>query len=271
MTERGVVIITGGNRGIGLAAAELLAARGLKVVLVARRREQGEAAVARLGAGAELVVGDLADRARTAALADVLGERFPDIRALVHNAGIWPSRRELNADGFEQAFFTNHLAPFLLDHLLEERLKASGSAVVRVSAGLYVKGKVDPERTPTGADFHPIRTYADTKLANLLMLPLLAERWKDAGVTVNALHPGVIRTGLGDRRGPVGLLLKAIKRTWQPPEAGGRPVARLVTDPPAASGAYFDVDKETPLEPVALDTALAERLWADASAALDVS
>ena len=94
---------------------------------------------------------------------------------------------------------------------------------------------------------------------------------KDAGVTVNALHPGVIRTGLGDRRGPVGLLLKAVKRTWQPPEEGGRPIARLVTDGPATSGAFFDVDKEVPLEPVALDAATAKRLWADASAALDVS
>jgi len=271
MTEHGVVIITGGNRGIGLAAAEHLVARGVKVAVVARRREQGEAAVSRLGPDAELVVGDLSDRARAAALADRLGERFSDIRALVHNAGIWPSKRVLNADGFEQAFFTNHLAPFLLNHLLEERLKESGAAVVQVGAGLYIKGKVDPERTPTGEDFHAIRTYADTKLANLLMLPLWAERWKDAGVTVNALHPGVIRTGLGDRRGPIGLLLKAVKRTWQPPEEGGRPVARLVTDGPATSGAFFDVDKEVLLDPVALDTALAKRLWADASTALDVA
>lgn len=271
MTHQGVVIITGGNRGIGLATAELLAAEGLKVALVARRRDQGEAAAARLGGGAELVVGDLSDRAGVAALAEELKERFPDVRTLVHNAGIWPSKRVLNADGFEQAFFTNHLAPFLLNHLLEERLAHGGATVVQVSAGLYIKGKVDPERTPTGQDFHAIRTYADTKLANLMMLPLFAERWKDAGVTVNALHPGVIRTGLGDRRGPLGLLLKAVKRTWQPPEEGGRPVARLVTHVPATSGAYFEVDKETPLDPVALDAVLARRLWADASAALDVS
>ncbi len=271
MTEHGVVIITGGNRGIGLATAELLAAEGIEIALVARRRERGEEALARLGGRAELVVGDLSDRAGTTALADELKERFPDVRALVHNAGIWPHRRVLNADGFEQAYFTNHLAPFLLGHLLEERLKESAATVVQVSAGLYVKGKVDPERTPTGADFHAIRTYADTKLANLMMVPLFAERWKDAGVTVNALHPGVIRTGLGDRRGPLGLLLKAVKRTWQPPEEGGRPVARLVTAPPGTSGAYFDVDKETPLERPALDAALARRLWDDASAALDVS
>ncbi|MEO3787728.1 SDR family NAD(P)-dependent oxidoreductase [Actinocorallia sp. B10E7] len=271
MTEQGVVVITGGNRGIGLATAELLVAGGAKVALVARSREQGEAAAARLGENAELVVGDLADRAGVTALAGELRERFPDLRTLVHNAGIWPSKRVLNADGFEQAFFTNHLAPFLLNHLLEDRLEECGSTVVQVSAGLYVKGKVDPERTPTGQDFHAIRTYADTKLANLMMLPLFAERWKDAGVTVNALHPGVIRTGLGDRRGPIGLLLKLVKRSWQPPEEGGRPVARLVTDVPATSGAYFDVDKEIPLDPMALDTALARRLWADASAALDVS
>ena len=74
-------------------------------------------------------------------------------------------------NGLEQAFVTNHLAPFLLNHELEPLLVASGARVVQVSAGLYVKGRADPARTPTGLDFHPVRTYADTKLCNLLLVP----------------------------------------------------------------------------------------------------
>jgi hypothetical protein len=136
--------------------------------------------------------------------------------------------------------------------------------VVQVSAGLYVKGAVDPERTPVGADFHPIRTYANTKLANLLMLPLFARRWQ--AVTIDAVHPGVIRTGLGDRRGPLGLLLKAVKLTWRSPEEGARPVVRLLHAP--GSGRYFNELRE---EPVAYDTDLARRLWDDAAKALDVA
>jgi NAD(P)-dependent dehydrogenase (short-subunit alcohol dehydrogenase family) len=184
---------------------------------------------------------------------------------LVHNAGLWPSHRVLNEDGFEQAFFTNHLAPFLLNHLLEGRLRR----VVQVSAGLYVKGRVDPDRTPTGEDFHAMKTYANTKLANLLMLPLFTERWKDAGVTIDAVHPGVLRTGLGDRSGVLGLILKAVKWTWKPAEQGASPVVNLLAS--EGTGRYFHELGKIPLEPAACDTTLARRLWDDAVKALDVA
>ncbi|WP_211359997.1 SDR family NAD(P)-dependent oxidoreductase [Actinocorallia herbida] len=263
------VVITGAGRGIGLATARELAERGDRVVLVARNREQGEAARDEIGGDAELVVGDLGTRDGVAALASELRARFPETDALVHNAGIWPGRKVLNADGFEQAFFTNHLAPFLLNHLLEDVLKANAARVVQVTAGLYPKGRVDPERTPQGLDFHSIRTYADTKLANLMTVPLFAERWKDAGVTITAVHPGVIRTGLGDRPGPLGLLLKLVKRSWAAPEAGARPVARLVAEPSPAL--YYEEERPTDLVAPATDTALARRIWADAAAAFDVA
>ncbi|MFD3928358.1 SDR family NAD(P)-dependent oxidoreductase [Streptomyces sp. NPDC058614] len=74
------------------------------------------------------------------------------------------------------------------------------------------------------------RTYFDSKRANVLMMPLFAERWKDTGVTVDAVHPGVIRTGLGDRRGAQGTMLPVAKRPWPGPAAGAAPVVRLVTD-----------------------------------------
>ncbi|WP_460305070.1 SDR family NAD(P)-dependent oxidoreductase [Actinocorallia aurea] len=263
------VVITGAGRGIGLATARELAGQGERVVVVARRREQGEAARAEVGGDAELVVGDLGTRAGVTELAAELRKRFPETDALVHNAGIWPAKKALNDDGFEQAFFTNHLAPFLLNHLLEDLLKANGARVVQVTAGLYPKGRVDPERTPQGLDFHPIRTYADTKLANLMTVPLFAERWQDAGVTITAVHPGVIRTGLGDRRGLLGLLLKLVKRSWAAPEEGARPIARLVAEPSPAL--YYEELKPTELVPPATDTALARRLWADAARACDVA
>ncbi|TDO47138.1 short subunit dehydrogenase [Kribbella sp. VKM Ac-2527] len=160
------------------------------------------------------------------------------IDVLVHNAAVWPSRRIINEDGFEQAFFVNHLAPFLMNHLLEERL----GRVVQVSAGLYVSGKVDPDRTPTGEDFHSMRTYADTKLANLLMVALFAERWRASGVTIDAVHPGVLRTGLGDPGGVRGLALKTVKRLWKPAEEAAPPVVDLLVS--EGTGRYFNRSKE---------------------------
>src|SRR5207245_208743 len=103
-------------------------------------------------------------------------------------------------------------------------------------------GKVDLARTPTGDDFHPLHTYATTKLCNLLTVPLFAARWKAAGATINAVHPGVIRTGLGDLGGVAGWALRAVKLAWKSPTAGSRPVARLACDADVkgVSGRYFN-------------------------------
>ena len=262
------MIVTGGNRGIGRAVAHALAVQGRRVVLLARDAEQGRAAVDALaGEGHTLVVGDLSDRAGVARAAEALLDAAPRIDVLIHNAGVWPSRRTLNTDGLELAFAVNHLAPYQLNLLLERRLTDGGARVVHVNAGLYVKGRVAPEVTAVGGDFHAIRTYADTKLCNAALVPLFARRWEDAGVTVNAVHPGVVRTGLGDRSGLLGLLLRLVKRAWSDPEDGARPVVRLAVDPAVAgiTGRYFDVDREVPLADAARDADLARRLWTQAA------
>ncbi|WP_068923337.1 SDR family NAD(P)-dependent oxidoreductase [Planobispora rosea] len=264
------VVVTGGNRGIGYAVAAELLSDGCDVVLVARDRDRGRAAQSALTApgtpGPRLVVGDLSGVRAVRATAEALREACPRIDVLIHNAGLWPSRRTLTEDGLEQAFAVNHLAPFLLNHELEPLLVSSRARVVQVGAGLYVKGRVDLDRTPAGLDFHPVRTYADTKLCNLLLLPRFAERWRDSGVTVNAVHPGVIRTGLGDRGGPVGYLLTIVKLLWKSPEAGARPVVRLALDEELAgrTGRYFNLEQEEEVAPVAADPELAERLWGQA-------
>ncbi|MGY1602148.1 SDR family NAD(P)-dependent oxidoreductase [Geodermatophilus sp. SYSU D00815] len=267
--QRPVAVVTGGAAGLGFAVAERLGREGLRVVLLARDPGRGTAARDRLratGVDARLVVGDLADTAGTRKAAAALLDACPRLDVLVHNAGIWPSRRVLNADGVEAAFAVNHLAPFLLNALLERRLAESRARVVQVSAGIHVKGRAEPGVTAVGASFSGLRTYADTKLANLLVTPLWAQRWAGSGATVNAVHPGVLRTGLGDRRGPLGLLLRLAKRSWEPAEVGAARVARLATAPEFAGTTGRYVEEETDKEPAppAGDPALAAALWAEA-------
>jgi NAD(P)-dependent dehydrogenase (short-subunit alcohol dehydrogenase family) len=237
-------VVTGGNRGIGLAVCEALVHKGFRVVAVVRDP------AASGPPDTEVVHGDLASRRTVAELAVRLAETCPTIDLLVHNAGVWPTRLRHNEDGIEESFAVNHLAPFQLNLTLESRLRR----VVQVSAGLYVKGRVDPERTPYGQDFHRMRTYCDTKRANLLLVPLFAQRWQD--VTIDAVHPGVIRTGLGDPGGALGLVLRMVKRRWAAPVDGAAPVVRLASD--TGTGRYFNVDAE---EPGPDEPALAGQLW----------
>ena len=242
-------VVTGGNRGIGYAVCEALTHKDFRVVAVTRNKE------APLPRGVEAVEGDLSCRRTVAALAAELTNRYPEIDVLIHNAGIWPTRLTLNEDGIEQSFAVNHLAPFQLNLALEPILRR----VVQVSAGLHVKGKVDPEVTPWGKNFHRIRTYCDTKRANLLLVPEFAKRWQT--VTIDAVHPGVIRTDLGDPGGALGVVLRLVKRRWSPPEAGAAPIVRLTTA--TGTGRYFNIEEEEPL-PNAPE--LARLLWTQARA-----
>lgn len=267
MADNITAVVTGGTRGIGRAVAAEFARRGVRVVVVARDPERAERTVAELGGGAELVTGDLSLLSDVRAVADRLLERCDRIDVLVHNAGVWPTRAVRTADALEESFTVNHLAPFLLNHLLEERLVADRTRIVQLTAGLYARGRLDLRRTPTGADFHRVRTYATTKLANLLTVPLFARRWEGTGIRIDAIHPGVANTSLGDSGGRSlrGLVLKGIKRAWAPPEIAALPVVRLTFAPAdGPSGRYFDCERPVDLASVATDEGLAQLVWEQA-------
>ncbi|MEZ4644400.1 MAG: SDR family oxidoreductase [Chloroflexota bacterium] len=265
-----VCVVTGGNAGIGKAIASELARMQAHVVIVSRNREKGELALADIRQEApmgqvELVVGDLGTAAGTRQLANTLLAQLPHIHVLVNNAGVWLTQRQLNVDGLEMTFMVNHLAPFILTNMLLARLQASTPArIVNVNAGLYVNGRFNLQQTPYGHDFHRLRTYANSKLGNIFYTQELARRIEGSGVTVNAVHPGVIRTDLGVMSGVLGWLLRLVKRSWPGPEVGAQAPVWLATAPEleAVNGKYFDLKQETPYAPVAQNPELAQQVWA---------
>lgn len=262
-------VVTGGNTGIGKAVALALARQQQHVVIVSRDPTEGAAAVAELrtqsgNPGVDCVTGDLGSIAGTQRLADTLLDQLPGLAVLVNNAGVWLSKRVLTSDGLETTFMVNHLAPFILSQRLLPRLQANRPArIVNVSAGLYALGRMDLERTPYGHDFGRLRTYATTKLCNVLCTRVLAEQVDGTGVTVNAVHPGVINTKLGDMPGLLGRLLRLVKRRWATPEQGAEAPVWLATAPEVAetNGQFFDRFKPVPFAKAAQDLDLARRVW----------
>jgi NAD(P)-dependent dehydrogenase (short-subunit alcohol dehydrogenase family) len=267
--NKGWYIVTGANSGIGKAVAEGLARRGLPVVMLCRNKAKADAAVRDImanvtGAEIKLVIGDLSDNRGVKLAADALLAEVPKISALINNAGIWMMRCELNADGIEKSFYVNHLAPFMLTNLLLERLKESRpSRVVNVNAGLYVFGHVDLVRTPYGLDYSIFRTYPNSKIAGVMAVRELAKRLEGTGVTINAVHPGVIKTGLGDTSDLKGKLSRILKTLFKSPEKGGEPVIYLATSDEVRdkTGRFFLLKKEIPVIRSAKDEALSARLW----------
>ena len=262
-------VVTGGNSGIGKATAIALAKMDHKVVIVCRNAGKGETALAEIrdksgSDDIELVIGNLDNIESTKALACILSRQYPELSVLVNNAGVWMTKKTMTADGLEYSFQVNHMAPFILSILLLPTLKKNAPArIVNVNAGLYVKGVLDLKTTPVGDDFHLIKTYMNTKLCNAMFTRELAKAIEGSGVTVNALHPGVIRTRLGDFSGLTGFFLRAFKVFWRSPKKGADAPVWLATAPEVekVNGRFFMLRKETPYSGNATNDRLTHDLW----------
>ena len=144
-----VCIVTGANAGIGLETARELASRGATVILACRNQQKGEVALAdiRQTTGNEdlhlfLVQLDQQESIRAFAAAFTL--QFSRLDVLVNNAGVLKSKREVTVDGYEATFATNHLAYFLLTHLLLDVLQQTpGARVVNVSSDAHRSARLN--------------------------------------------------------------------------------------------------------------------------------
>ena len=195
-----VFVITGGNSGIGLASAHLLAARRATVVLACRDPRKAEVAAGVLrgsvpGADVQTVVLDLASLRSVRACADTLRDRFEKIDVLLNNAGVMAIPERVTEDGIEMQMGTNHFGHFALTGLLLDSIAAR---VVTVGSLLHRRGELQLADIPRPARYDPKRQYAASKLSNLLFAYELDRRLKRAGrplISV-ACHPGYSATNL---------------------------------------------------------------------------
>lgn len=265
------VVVTGANQGIGKAAAVALAAKGARVILVARNREKGERARAEVDAagagGAELVVADLSSQAEVRRAAAEIKAKHDRLDVLVNNAGVFVPERHTTADGLEETFALNHLGYFLLTRELLDLLKESGpSRIVNVSSEAHRGARMhwddlQFERTKYGG----FKVYGQSKLANVLFTYELARRLEGTKVTANCLHPGVIGSGFGQTYGgAMSVLVKIARPFMLTPEEGARTTVHLASSPDVegVSGKYFSKCKPVRSNPLSYDEQSQHKLWA---------
>jgi NAD(P)-dependent dehydrogenase (short-subunit alcohol dehydrogenase family) len=266
------VVITGATGGIGLAAAEALAARGAQLTIVARSEARAAAAVRRIeaagrsGVVVDVLFADLASQSSVRQLAAQLLSRHPRIDVLVNNAGAVYPKRRLSDDGIELTWALNHLAPFLLTTLLLARIKHSRPARIVTTASGAHKGAaipfddIDVERS-FGRGFH---RYGQTKLANILFTVELARRLEGTGVTANCFHPGVVATGFNPYHGLAARAAMKLATPFMRTPAKGAETLVWLVDSPAVegvSGGYFMDEQLTAPSAEAQDVHAARRLW----------
>jgi len=198
------VVITGANSGLGLVAADALAAKGAQVVLACRDQAKGHAAEAEIrgrhaGAKTALMSLDLSSLADIRRFADAVQAAHPRIDVLMNNAGVMALPYRKTADGFEMQFGTNHLGHFALTGLLLDRmLKTDGARVVTVSSGAHRMGRIRFDDPQWEQGYRKWPAYGQSKLANLLFAYELQRRLAAAGATAIsvAAHPGYAATNL---------------------------------------------------------------------------
>lgn len=271
-----IALVTGANAGIGRETVRGLARAGMHVVMVCRNRERGEEALADVqqDTGSDqltLLLADLSSQASLRELADEFLNRFSALHVLINNAAMICPERELTDEGIERQLAVNHLAPFLLTHLLLDTLKQSAPArIINVSSQMHQKTGMDFSNLQGEKRYHPRTIYAQTKLANVLFTKELARRLQGTGVTVNALHPGTVATGLFGRFLGLPRWLRFLSDWWGiSPEQGAETSLYLATSEEVAhtTGEYFRRCRPYPCNPVANEEAVAARLW-DISAKL---
>ncbi len=260
-----LVLLTGATRGIGRAAAIELAKNGVEVAIVGRERERVEdvAREARAAGGSAPVhehVADLMLMAEVRALAEEVRERYEHIDVLANNAGALFASRKVTAEGFEQTFALNHLAPFLLTNLLRDRLE--GGRVVTTASDAHKSGLLDLEDLQSERSYSAMRVYGTSKLCNILFTRELAKRAPE--LHANCLHPGVVRTGFGKNENGIWKVLTTLGGPFfRSPSRGARSLVWLATSEAAAAltGEYVQDEKVLAPSAQAQDDALAEGLW----------
>jgi len=272
-------MITGGNSGIGLDAAKMLAAKDANILITSRSYENAIKAVneiKKIGEGeVDFVLLDLANTESVKKCAQEVLSKYNKIDALINNAGIMQPPQTKTVDGYELQFATNHLGHFLLNSLLFELVEKANGRIVVVSSIAHKLGKLNFDDIMNEKSYDSTKVYAQSKLANLMYALELDRRLKakDSSVVCIACHPGYSNTNL-QSTGPVGLFKFMYKYTnrfmSQPSENGAIPTVLAAAGDEAIAGAYYGPQSmaetrghvsDAKVAKHAQDTTDSQRLW----------
>jgi NAD(P)-dependent dehydrogenase (short-subunit alcohol dehydrogenase family) len=267
------IVITGASDGIGAAAARQLSGRGHRVVVVGRSPDK-TAAVAEAIA-APFHIADHADLAQVRALAEELRTAYPRIDVLANNAG-GIFAQETTVDGFDKTLQVNHLAPFLLTHLLLDRLVDSRARVIQTSSvGHRAFGRIDLDDLENRRGWRAEKAYGDSKLANVLFTKELHRRYWGRGVAAAAFHPGGIATNFAHDTSSLMRFAyhSPLRHLMASADKGGQRLVWLAEGTPGLtwrSGEYYERNRPGRLNPQVGDEELARGLWRRTEAMLEL-
>lgn len=267
-----ICLITGANAGIGFETAKALSSKGFKVILVCRSKEKAAMAMEDIQAdqpkaNLDYAIADLSSQAEIRKIAKNINTKYPVLDVLINNAGSWYSDMQLTADGIERQWAINHLAPFLLSHLLlPTLLKAKDPRIITVSSDSHFHGKIHFEDVNLTKNYHGLRAYAQSKLANVLFTNAFERLKPKEKLSIYAVQPGLVKTDIGLKHtfSFHGLMWKLRRLTGKTPAQGAATSIFLASDKSVIgiSGKYWDKCEPKASSKKANSIPDADRLWA---------
>ncbi len=249
------ILITGGTSGVGKAAAMALAGTENELVLVCRNERKGEMVkkeILKLKSSARitLLLGDLSIMSDILKLARQFQNKFESLDVLINCAGLVSSDRVETKEGIEQTLAVNYLSHFLLSRLLiHELMNARQGRIINVASLIPPIARINFDDLNSEKSYNGIKAYLQSKVADVMSTYDLAEELKHTNVTVNAVHPGVVKTNLGvnTSKGFLYLFVKfSEKFVAITPEKSSKRIVYLATDHGLSkiTGKYFKGGKK---------------------------
>ena len=268
-----LVVITGATSGIGYLTAHRYASRGARLLTINRNEEKSQALCAEIqhdyGSTCEYRIADLSRLENMHRVGQVLAGLSEPIDVLIHNAGLYLARRAVTSDGLEMNFAIHFMAPFVINYLLSGKMQRDRRGrILFVSSEGYrfaVWGLRLDDLQWEKRRYGGLKAYGAAKTAQILTMQILARQLAASGVTVNAMHPGLVRTNTGHENGQLYRWFKQhiIDKMSQPAAISAEALYFLGVSPTVAdvTGRFFHMTREEELTPPARDLEAAEQLW----------
>jgi retinol dehydrogenase-13 len=268
-----LVVITGATSGIGYLVALKFASMGARLICINRNKKKSEALEQEIkekyNGECRSIIADLSSLEETHKAADQLLELSEPIELLIHNAGVFLTKRELTDDGIEKVFMVHYLSSFIINYKLLGKLKSQEkSRILLISSeghrfaawGLRLDDLFWEKRRYSG-----LKSYGSAKLAQLQSMLVFDEKLKNSGATINAMHPGAVKTQTGQENGRLYKWYKRniLDKTLRPASISADAIYYLgvSTEIEKVSGKFFNLTKLEDPAPPALDMEVAKKLW----------
>ena len=251
-----VCVISGATSGVGLSALESLSCAGAKCVIVARNEMKAlkirDNLIKKFSADVSVEIADFSSFSSVRTCAKKISQKYDVIDILVNSAGIHSTKKIVTEDGYEKVFQVNHLSSFLFTNLLLDNIKKSNQGrIIQVNSqghrfgGLNLNDLNWKKRIYSG-----MRSYGASKIAQLICVMEMAKLLSDANVTINAMHPGAVKSAIGSNNGKLyGFYNKHfVQPHLDDPKIAGNAIYWLAADPSLknTSGKYFNLTINEP-------------------------